>query len=298
MQTGPGHMQIVIHAGAHATDEDRLIACLRDNADRLAGLGTRVPDTRLYRETIRDLLNQTDDGLLPENARQSLMNTLCPDAGTGRLVLSNFGFFGTPKMAVGRGRLYPAVETRIHVLSQIFAGHEVQLFLGIRNPATWLPALFANSTAETMEKFLRGRPASAFLWSELVERLRRIWPGMSMTLWCNEDMPLIWPGLIRRMAGLEDGAPFTGEFSFLPEIMTPEGVGKFTAYLADRPDLPEDEKHRVTIAFLEKFSDETRMLEELDLPGWSQTLIDQLSNSYDQDTRKIMGIPGVTFLQP
>jgi len=37
-------MQGVIHAGAHMTDEDRLIACLRENSAALRARGTHVPD--------------------------------------------------------------------------------------------------------------------------------------------------------------------------------------------------------------------------------------------------------------
>ena len=65
-------MQVVIHAGAHMTDEDRLIACLRDNTATLAPRGTHVPDPESYRRLLRDVMHTAQKTALPEDARELL----------------------------------------------------------------------------------------------------------------------------------------------------------------------------------------------------------------------------------
>ena len=38
--------------------------------------------------------------------------------------------------------------------------------------------------------------------------------------------------------------------------------------------------------------------EEVDLPGWTEPLVDQLTEQYEEDIFEISRIPGVTFLSP
>ena len=50
---------------------------------------------------------------------------------------------------------------------------------------------------------LNGVDPGAFRWTDMVKRLREAHPDMPMTIWCNEDTPLIWAQVVREMAGLD-----------------------------------------------------------------------------------------------
>ncbi|QFT80416.1 hypothetical protein FIU89_07320 [Roseovarius sp. THAF27] len=291
-------MQVVIHAGAHMTDEDRLIETLMANREMLAEIGTDVPDPKSYRKLLRDILNTVSDRGLTAETRNEVLAAVDHDPGTDRLVLSNQAFFGTPKMAVGQGMFYPAAETRIAAFQEIFANDQLELFLGLRDPATHLPALFAKTPHDTMADFLNGVEPSAFRWSETIARFRRTFPEMPITVWCNEDSPLIWSQVVREMAGLDPHAQFEGEFALLQEIMTSAGMKRFETYLASHPGMTEIQKRRVISAFLDKFVKDEEIEEELDLPGWTAELVDTLSEAYDEDVYEIERIQGVQFIAP
>ena len=50
-------MQLILHTGAHYTEEDRLLKSLQSNHDLLAQAGTHVPSPATYRGLFRDTLN-------------------------------------------------------------------------------------------------------------------------------------------------------------------------------------------------------------------------------------------------
>ncbi|WP_210878798.1 hypothetical protein [Roseovarius autotrophicus] len=291
-------MQIVIHAGAHKTDEDRLVTCLRDNFGTLRQRGTHVPHPESYRRPIRDLFQTAQANALPADARLSVLGAAGAEEGTARLVLSNQGFFGTPKMTVGSGRFYAAAEMRLAQFRQMFADDEIELFLALRNPATFLPALVPDTPFTSVGDLLRGDDPAALRWSETVARLRTAFPEMTLTVWCNEDTPLIWGQILRDMAGVDATVPLEGEFALLPEIMTPPGLKRFETYIEGRPGLTEAQKRRVVAAFLDKFADEAAIEEELDVPGWDAELVDHLTALYDADVEVIAAMDGVTLITP
>ena len=63
-------MHIVLHAGVHATDEDRLIKCLLKNTESFAALDVAVPGPSRYRRLLRDALHAMADGDPAPNARE------------------------------------------------------------------------------------------------------------------------------------------------------------------------------------------------------------------------------------
>lgn len=290
-------MQIVIHAGAHVTDEDRLLGCLLENAGMLAKQGTCVPEPDRYRILLRDTINAaSQDGPRP-GMRDALIKAIAPDPGTERLVLSNDSFFGTHKMAIKR-MFYPAACARLAALAQIFAHDRIELFLAIRNPATFMPALLEKTNFNSIEDIFRGYDPMSFVWSEFFERTRAQVPEIAVTAWCNEDTPLIWGEVMREMAGLAPATQIAGEFALLSEIMTDTGMKRFRAYLDSHPGMSEVQKRRVISAFLDKFAREDAVEEEYELEGWTVDMINQLTDIYEEDVFAIARLAGVTMIAP
>ncbi|MEM6650947.1 MAG: hypothetical protein AAF582_00005, partial [Pseudomonadota bacterium] len=147
-------MQVVLHAGAHFTDDDRLIECMLRNRDTLAAAGTYIPEPRTYRRVLRATIHNALYHGLTGQGIDAVHECLSIDGSMTRLLLSNNSFFGTPKMAVGRGLFYPSAEERLAVFQDVFEECSVELFLGLRNPATLLPTLFASVPARDMDTFL------------------------------------------------------------------------------------------------------------------------------------------------
>lgn len=291
-------MQIVFHAGAHNTDDDRIIKCLLKNRSNFSALGVNVPPPGRYRKLMHQTLLAMSEAPPSPQARDILIETILEEEPCERMVLSNENFFCVPNMALRGGQFYDKGHERVKALSELFAGDEIEIFLAICNPATYLPAQFKRTKFEDFSDMTFGADPRDLRWSDLVYRLRENNPDIALTVWCNEDTPLTWAQVIRELAALNPNTKIKGGFDLISDIMTPEGMKRFRAYLAEHPDMTEMQKRRVIAAFLDKYARDDMIEEELDLPGWTEALVDELSEIYDEDVFEISRIPGVNFIAP
>lgn len=309
-------MQIVLHAGAHVTDESRLVKGLLRNAAALADRGIAVPPPSAYRGLLRNAAVAIGMGRLPgEDARRLLLDeflashhaSLADSVPTGkgqdrpdpeRLILSHENLFSLPSHAIDGGMFYRRAVERMTAIAQLFAGDRVELFLGLRNPASFLPALAAQADPVKFGAHLARTEVRDLRWSRLLTDLRKSLPAIDITVWANEDTPLIWGTLLREMAGIEPNVKIAGAFDLLAEIMTHEGMTRFRAYLKEHPVMTEIQKRRVISAFLDKFARPDMIEQVADLPGWTTDLVVELSETYEDDIYAIGRIPGVTLIAP
>ncbi|MEM9241171.1 MAG: hypothetical protein AAGB07_14465 [Pseudomonadota bacterium] len=290
-------MQIILHAGAHVTDEDRLVTCLLKNAEHLEAIGTVVPEPESYRNMLRDTIAAATDSAAPPDLGQNLRNALLPSGDADRLVISNDSFFGTHKMAVKR-MFYPASCARLEALRQLLPDDHVELFFAVRNPASFMPALLEITNFNSIGDLFRGYDPLSFRWSELFERIRAQIPDIPITVWCNEDTPLIWAELIREMGGLDPTQEIEGEYDLLQEIMSEGGMKRFLSYVDSHPGMTEVQKRRVIAAFMDKFVDDDAVEEEYELAEWTVDIVDQMTELYEEDVFNIPRVPGVTLITP
>lgn len=293
-------MRIALHAGAHCTDDDKLLKCLLRNADRFRENGVAVPGPGRYRALLSDTLHSLGDAMPSPEAREVLLDAILTDDSdqVSGMILSHENFFSPPRQTFVEGQYYHRAESRLRGMVNLFDGDEVELFLAVRNPASFLPALFATTPYESLGELLQGANPLHLRWAHLVDRIRKSLPDMPITVWCNEDSPLIWGEIVRSMAGLPSGARINGAFDMLSEIMQPEGMKRFRAYLGENPTINEEQKRRVMLAFLDKYAKDDELEEELDVPGWDEGYVETLTELYDDDLELISRIEGVTILEP
>ncbi|MGB5863714.1 MAG: hypothetical protein WBG95_05400 [Sulfitobacter sp.] len=291
-------MKLVLHAGVHFTEEDRLMKCLLRNAEQFATDGTIVPGQSKYRGILRETLNAMVSAPPSDMARDVLLDAILDDGEAKRVILSDANFFRTPATAVQGGMLYPAAPVRMMRMASIFERDELEIFMAVRNPATLLPILHDKADSKDDEAFWGGRDPRDVLWSQTIDLLREAVPNVPVTIWCNEDTPLIWAHIIRQMAGLPDNQKIVGGFDLLNAIMSDEGMKRFRAYLKDHPVMSEHQKRRAIAAFLDKYALDDAVEEELDMPGWTDDLVDEMSDIYDEDMIRIAAMPGVRVLMP
>lgn len=291
-------MQLVLHAGAHFTEEDRLLRCLLRNTEDFSRRGVAVPGPGKYRTLLKDTMAALQEAPPSPEARDILFDMILDDEAADRVILSHMFLFGAPRSCVRKGMIYEAAPERVAQLAALFAHDEVELFLALRNPATFLPALFEHAPQGDMDTFLRGADPFAIKWSDTLSAIRAAAPTVTITAWCFEDMPLIWAQIIRDMAGLEHGEKIVGGFDLLSQIMTDEGMQRFRAYLKSHPTMTEMQKRRVISAFLDKFAIEDAIEEELNAPGWSEADIHAMTEIYEEDMHIVARIPGVTVIAP
>ena len=291
-------MQIVLHAGAHFTEEERLFKTLLRNKADFAERGIALPGPSKYRPLLRDTMSALRDAPPAEDARDVLLDAILDHAEADRVILSHVHIFGAPRSCFRDGRIYELAPQRVAQLSRLFEQDEFELFIGLRDPAAFLPALFSASQQEDMTEFLNGHSPFEVRWSDTLNEIRAAAPDVSITAWCFEDMPMIWAELVREMAGLEHGEKIVGGFDLLSQIMSKEGMQRFREYLKSHADMSERQKRRVISAFLSKFAIDEEIEEELEAPGWTEETIAAMSEIYEDDTNVCARIPGVNFISP
>ncbi|MDH2325658.1 hypothetical protein QCN27_02135 [Cereibacter sp. SYSU M97828] len=284
-------MQIVYHLGAHCTDEERLLRCLLRNRDALAEAGVMVPGPARYRNLIRDTATALRRMPATDATQEEVLDQIM-DAGTAdRLILSWENFLSFPQWVL-RGRLYPAAGERVRGFTNIFPSFAAELHIAIRNPATFIPALFQRQRVKSVEDFLAGVDPMNLRWSEVIADLLAHGQDMPVTVWCDEDTPLIWPEVLRSVAGVD--IPMEGEDELLATIMDDQGIERLRKRMAT--PLPIDERRTITATLLEEHAKPEMVEMQIDMPGWTPELVDALTDAYEEDILRIMAMPGVRFL--
>ncbi|MEP3686542.1 MULTISPECIES: hypothetical protein [Sulfitobacter] len=291
-------MQLVLHTGVHFTEDERLLKCLLRNQDDFAKAGIRVPGPSTYRNLFRDTLNAMHKTEPSDVARDVLLDAILDDGKADRVILSDANFFRSPATALKEGVLYPAAAVRMRRMTRLFPDDEISIFMAIRNPASLVPMLYEKAADKTSAAFWGERGPTDLRWSETIQQLREMAPEIPITVWCNEDTPLIWAQIIREMAELAPETKIKGGFDLLQSIMSEEGMRRFRGYVDTHPEMSEAQKRRVIIAFLDKYALEEEIEEELDMPGWTEELVEQMTALYDADVEIIRAMPGVTLIAP
>ena len=291
-------MQVIVHTGAHHTDEERLLKCLLNNKEDFSQRGIAVPGPGKYRTLLKDAFAAMDNAEPAPDARNVLMDAILDDEDAERLILSNPNFFGSQRFALGEGRLYPLAPRRMRQLQRLFHPDGVSLFMAICNPAIFVPNVLSRASHQQQMTYLDENPPTGLRWSDLLLRLRDAVPDVRLTVWCYEDIPLLWADIIREFAGLAPNTRITGGFDLISELMSREGMQRFRAYLHRNRNLTGRQKRKVIAAFLDKYAVQDALTEELDFPNWTDALIDELTELYDEDVRRIKKMKGVRLLLP
>jgi len=291
-------MQVIFHCGAHGTEEDRLLKTLLRNKDRFRLHGTVVPGPGKYRYLLKDCMAALQEGQATTEARDVLWDAILEEEQADRVLLSNANFFGSQRQSIEGSQFYPEAEARLLSLQHLFAQDKLELYIGLRNPATILPGLLENAPPARKAQVLNDLDPYSLRWSNLLTRLRHAAPQVSLNVWCFEDMPLIWAQIIRNMSGLGMNQRLDGGMDLLSAIMSREGMRRLRQYLAQHPDMSEMHRQRVFAAFLDKYVREDELEEEVDLPGWSESIVETVTALYEEDIEAVRRIPGVTMISP
>ena len=290
-------MRVAYHIGAHCTDEGQLLKSLQKNHEFLDDRSIFVPLNHKYRSAIRDVIVRLRGAPAGEDAQDLLLSEIMGDKEADRLILSFDHFLGGPARVLDEGMLYPTAAERSKWLTNLFPDDPCDLFFAIRDPASFLPAVYSKVSGEmSFADFLKGLDPRDLSWTDVILRIRDANPDCTLTVWCNEDTPLIWPTVLREVTDLDQLVQLDGEYDVIRSIMKPRGFKQMLQYLESRPPQSEIQRRRVMAAFLDKFADEGKLAEEFDLPGWTDALMDELSALYEEDAYEIERLAGVNMI--
>ena len=290
-------MRIVYHLGAHCTDEERLLRCLLKNRGALAKEGIIVPGPAKYRTLLRDTAMALKGQPADRDTQALVLDQIMSEDKADRLVLSWDNFIGYTRGAA-KGKLYGAAGPRMHAYCQVFPGIETEFYLAIRNPATFLPSVFQKQRGLNQQEFLGEVDPLSLRWSDTIASLRESNPDVNVTVWCDEDTPLLWPEVLQAVSGHSESIVLEETEDLLGSIMSADGMQRMATYLEAHPPQSPAQRQRIVSAFLDKFALADKVEVELEFEGWTEGLIEEMSTAYDRDVSRIIAMDGVRFLAP
>ncbi|MGL4235448.1 hypothetical protein [Tabrizicola sp.] len=290
-------MRIVYHLGAHCTDDDRLVRCLLKNRGTLAEQGIVVPSPTRYRKLLRDTAGQLRGAPASQDTEAMILDQIMDETTAERLILSWTSFLSFPAYAL-RGSLYGHGGERVRAFTQIFPDIQAEFHLAIRNPATFVPELRTRANSKGHEDIAEGVDPFSLRWSDAVAQILAANPEVPLTIWCDEDTPLIWPEVLQAVSGHDPDTRLADDDELLALIMTETGLARFHGYCRDHPPQSVSQRRRIVMAFLEKFGRPEQLEAEVNVPGWTERTVRELTEAYLEDIERIRRNPDVRFIEP
>ncbi|MEE9388320.1 MAG: hypothetical protein V3U96_06890 [Paracoccaceae bacterium] len=289
---------IAYHLGAPHTDNEQLLWSLRKDAELLVQNGVAAPRPREYRRRLSDAVEKDINGEFSMEDREQLLSTLTNQQQVGRVYFSSSKFLGVQSWMFNNAAFYQNAGNRTKELRNLFPDNPCEFFLSIRNPATFVPEAYLGQNGKDYKGFIGDINIADIRWSTVIQRIQDANPDCPITVWCNEDTPIIWASVLREVAGLDANASLRGDLDIIRSIISPDGTTRLEQYLDERPALNEMQRRRVKAVFLEKFVVDDAVDVEIDLPGWTDETVAMMTETYEDDIGTISRTPGVNFISP
>ncbi|MEL7115232.1 MAG: hypothetical protein AAGP08_06495 [Pseudomonadota bacterium] len=296
MQIGSPAVTFVYHLGVHCTDENMLVRSLLRNGRELNTHKIIVPRPRRYRGLIGEVTQHYRGDPMPDHEQKDLFDKLMMGYEAERVIFSNEDFLCPVQKVFEFRNLYGKARYRTTWLRYLYPENPCEFFLAICNPATFVPAAMRRAGSRDYGGYTKGVDPRDMRWSEVISQIQDNNPDCPITVWCNEDTPLIWPTILREISDADPDMALHGEYDVLRSIMSEDGFARMETYLASHPPPNEIQRRRVFAAFLDKFALEDQLEEDIDLPGWTPEYVDEVTALYDDDVYKIERMSGVNFI--
>jgi hypothetical protein len=291
-------MQMVFHMGVHSTDGDRLLKTLLNNRSALQKVGTEVVTPNRYRGMFDEALKSLNGGTATTEMEQIMLDAMLDGDDTSRVVMSTPTFMGAPGRAVGQEGIYPQMGSRAAALARLFPSAESEFHVALRNPATLLTDVLPQIANSNYSSMMQGCHPLQLRWRVTIQNLVRAAQGRRMVLWCHEDVPLIWPEVLRSVAGLPQNVPLSGGLLYMHEILGDVGIARLRDAMGGQDQISVAQRRQIYSDVLESNALSGSLDQVVELPGWTQEIVDQVTENYRTDVAEIAVLPGVEFILP
>ena len=273
---------------------DRLIRTLLRNRDELWRAGVEVPSPRRYRGVYGEAMVALKGGPASAEMQEMLLDAVMVSDDAARVVLSQAAFIGQPKRAVTPTGVYPTAHHRMTGLSNLFPQSPVEFFVSILHPARHVQDLVSQMKGD-YAAVMEDIDPRQLRWAPMFQRMLGAVPDRRIVAWAEEDLPFTWPEVLRAVAGVTAAMPLQDEDAILSDLLSPEALEQLNTQIAEQPELSVNGRRDLVEQALAQ-AEPAKLEADIDLPGWSQDLIDELSEIYAADLAEIAALSGVEFI--
>ncbi|SIS80322.1 hypothetical protein [Paracoccus saliphilus] len=291
-------MQMVFHIGVHGTDDDRLLKTLLNNREWLLKNGTEIVPPSRHSGLFEQALMPLKGGPATVEMEEVILDALLTTDDPERVIFSTPTFMGAVGRIVGREGLYPQIGNRVAALANLFPKYDSEFFMAIRNPATLLSDMLPKFKTGDYNVLMQGRHPLDLRWREAAQRMVQAAQGRRVVIWCHEDVPLVWPEVVRLVGDIAPDAPLKGGMLYMDELLDSAGTEKLRDAMSSRDQLSIADRRALCTQMLQGHSATEALDQDIKLPGWTQELVDEVTDNYYRDVAEIAALPGVEFILP
>lgn len=172
---------------------------------------------------------------MPDDDQQDLFDKLMMGYPAERVIFGHENFLCPVQKIFEYRNLYGKSSFRAMWLRYLWPENPCEFFISIRNPATFIPAAMRAAATRDYAGFTKGVDPRDMRWSEVIEKIQDSNPDCPITVWCNEDTPLVWPTVLREISDADPSVTLDGEFDVLRSIMSEDGFTRMISYLEKHP---------------------------------------------------------------
>ncbi len=287
-----GRRRLIFLAGAHKTASSHLQARLMRSTPMLRAHGMAAVPPRIMRADLTPVAQMMRGGVsarIGHAAGRAFLDLHAP--GAERVLLMDENVLGSTdrKMLLRRRKLYPWAHLRLASLAALFPGHEIEIALAVRNPASFLPSCWSESLhhgeIRPFSDYVEGIELTSLRWTALAERLRDAVPQARLTMWRYEDYGALAPRILARLVG----ARAAEAVAQVDRVMRPRLSAQAVEWLLGQPA-----PGRETLREARRRFPRTAPQEAFD--PWDEATRNALDEIYRRDLRDLARLPGVNWL--
>lgn len=293
-------MQVAFHVGVLGTDNDKVGQCLAANEAVLRAARVELSPNTLNEPILSEALNALKGGVASPQMEEVIHDALVEQDDTRRLVVSRPTLLGPPRRPLEGDGLLMRAPGQMRALADVVPSAEVEFFIALKNPATYAPDLLQRATRSTAT-LAEGLDPATLRWAPAIRRMLNKLEGLRLVVWCNEDTPLIFPEVVRRIAGLPPETLLVDDNPVAAALLTDEGRARLAQSLTGMEPGAIAARRGATAAVLAEYHDPaalTTRIEGVEGLAWDQAIIDALTEHYDADVAEIAALPGIEFIHP
>ena len=283
-------MKITIHIGPKCTGAESVLTHLKGNADLLKEHG-------IYLRLEKAHLTHLSEAMRDNRSAEEFFDMIDVPDTAKTLVLWNETQIGTPDRPFGKRFWYGRARARMAPLHEFFTGVDLSTAFAMRNPASFIPAMYAellqNRMLMSFEDFVGQTPLDQLLWSELIERLQLHDGYKPIITWRYEDYDYLWRDVVQAICGLENAQILDGMVAPLPPTPPLKALAHYYEKAQEIKASGEALTPEHWTSFLEEL-DALTMLPEA--PNWSEQRTMDLSDIYDEDLYSVARMEAVHFI--
>lgn len=291
-------MDFRLHIGAHRTATQHLRSVLLGNRDLLENQGICLLEPKFAERTFAAAGKQMKAGESVSAINAQLLSSLTQDRDYRTMLMIDPNISGTLMRPFGKEYFYPRIATTIARIVAALDRVPLRLFVGLRNPATFVPSCYSagirNKPDLSFGKFVSEANLQGLRWSDFLHRAQMKKSDLGITVWRVEDYPYIWRDVAQAFTGIENREALVGNNEPVNTGLSLRGAILMHQFLQENPGKTRANFERVNTAFDQKFPSTHGHNDDL---HWPEELTQAMTNNYEDDWYYIERMDNVETLR-